>query len=47
MTDRPLASYHHVWLAQHPERSETWLKEKMREGFDIHHIDGSYALDIP
>jgi len=42
-----LKEYHKSWLVAHPERGEAWLKEKLREGFDIHHIDGDKANNDP
>ncbi|MCE5181660.1 MAG: hypothetical protein LLG15_07660 [Betaproteobacteria bacterium] len=42
-----MKSYHFSWLGVHPHRSEEWLKEKMAEGFDIHHLDGDHANDDP
>lgn len=42
-----LKSYHYVWLAGRPDRSEEWLKAKLSEGFDIHHIDGDHWNDAP
>ncbi len=37
-----LKPYHHAWLSIHPHRTECWLRERLREGFDIHHIDGNH-----
>jgi hypothetical protein len=34
--------YHLVWLASHPERSEQWLRDRLKDGFDIHHLDGNH-----
>ncbi len=42
-----MQSYHRAWLSAHPERTEDWLKERMRDGFDIHHLDGNHANDDP
>lgn len=42
-----IESYHRVWLAAHPNRSLEWLQERMRDGFDIHHIDGDHWNDTP
>lgn len=36
-----LQQYHRVWLEAHPNRSTEWLKERIRDGFDIHHLDGN------
>ena len=31
---------HHVaWLERHADRDEAWRTAKLREGFDIHHLD--------
>lgn len=35
-----MQDYHRIWLEKHPHRSEEWLKERLSEGFDIHHADG-------
>lgn len=37
-----LQEYHWVWLRLHPNRSVEWLQERMKDGFDIHHIDGDH-----
>lgn len=37
---RPLKVYHLAWLKSRPHRSEAWLRERMADGFDVHHIDG-------
>ena len=31
---------HQAWLAAHPDRSTEWLRKALKEGFDIHHLDG-------
>ena len=36
-------SHHEAWLAAHPGRSREWLVERLRDGFDIHHIDGNHG----
>lgn len=39
---------HHVaWLAAHPERSQQWLEERMRDGFDVHHLNGNHDDNDP
>jgi len=40
-------SYHRAWLALHSNRDEAWLREKLREGFDVHHLDGDKANEAP
>jgi len=42
-----LPEHHQKWLERHPERSETWLRERIRDGFDVHHIDGDHANNAP
>ena len=37
-----MEEYHIAWLAGHPDRSEAWLREKLAEGFDVHHLDGDH-----
>ncbi len=36
-----MLKYWKVWLSAHPTRSEAWLKERISEGFEIHHLDRS------
>ena len=40
MANRPLQPYHVAWLEAHPYRTEAWLRERMADGFDVHHLDG-------
>lgn len=44
---RKMASHHAVWLSVHPHRSYRWFRARIREGFDIHHIDGDHENDDP
>lgn len=44
---REFAPYHWAWLSAHPERSEEWLRRHMRDGFDIHHVDGDKQNNSP
>ena len=39
--------YHRLWLATHPSRTKTWLAERLKEGFDVHHADGDHKNDDP
>jgi len=39
-----LEVYHHNWLTAHPDRTEDWLKARLYEGFDIHHMDGEQSI---
>lgn len=42
-----MKDYHQVWLSVHPERTAHWLKERLIDGFDIHHIDGNKNNNHP
>ena len=39
--------YHHVWLEHHPNRTVDWLRERLKDGFGIHHIDGDHENNAP
>ena len=39
--------YHKAWLSAHPERTEQWLKERLADGFDVHHVNGDHFDDHP
>ena len=39
--------HHLAWLQAHPERSADWLKRMLREGFQVHHIDGDHHNNHP
>jgi hypothetical protein len=43
----PLESHHRAWLKAHPERTEEWLRERLADGFQIHHCDGNGDNDHP
>jgi hypothetical protein len=36
-----------AWLTKHQERSEEWLRARLADGFEIHHLDGNHANDEP
>lgn len=39
---------HHIaWLEAHPHRTERWLRDRLRDGFDVHHIDGDKENNDP
>lgn len=42
-----LKEYHYIWLKNHPKRTELWLRDALKEGFDIHHIDGNHNNNQP
>ncbi|MET3481518.1 hypothetical protein [Methylobacterium sp. 1973] len=42
-----LSAYHHAWLSKHPERDAPWLEAKLREGFDVHHLDADHGNNDP
>jgi len=39
--------YHNVWLGHHPNRTVDWLRERLKDGFGIHHIDGDHENNAP
>lgn len=39
--------YHIAWLKSHPHRSARWLARRLRDGFDVHHIDGDQDNNDP
>jgi hypothetical protein len=39
--------HHFAWLMARPHRSSEWLKEKLSEGFDVHHLDGDHGNNAP
>lgn len=42
-----MKAYHRAWLDAHPERSVEWLKRMLREGFQVHHVDGDHGNNHP
>lgn len=42
-----MEEYHKVWLEAHPERTEEWLQARLKDGFNIHHMDGDHSNNIP
>lgn len=40
-----LQNYHLIWLQNNSTLTEEWLRTKLKEGFDIHHIDGNHFND--
>ena len=42
-----LAEHHEAWLSAHPDRTAAWLKELLKEGFDVHHVDGDDGNNSP
>lgn len=42
-----MKEYHLAWLSVHPHRTEEWLNSMLREGFDIHHMDGNHENNCP
>jgi len=39
--------YHEIWLSSHPHRTPEWLKDRLRDGFDVHHMDGDHGNNDP
>lgn len=44
---REWGAHHRAWLGAHPERSEEWLADRLRDGFDVHHVDGDHGNNDP
>jgi len=42
-----LAPHHQAWLGLHPDRSEQWLRDRLADGFQVHHVDGDGKNDAP
>jgi hypothetical protein len=42
-----MTEYHLIWLENHPHRSAEWLKERLSDGFDVHHVDGNRDNNDP
>lgn len=40
-------AYHHAWLSAHPARTFEWLRERIADGFHIHHVDGDHGNNDP
>lgn len=36
-----------IWLSAHPHRTVKWLRERLADGFDIHHIDADDSNNHP
>ena len=42
-----MLEYHYAWLSIHPDRTEEWLRQRLADGFDIHHMDGNHQNNDP
>ena len=42
-----LPPHHEAWLSVHPHRSRRWFLAKLKEGFDVHHLDGNHGNNTP
>lgn len=42
-----LKPHHAAWLSRHPHRSSEWLTNALRDGFDVHHLDGNAENNSP
>lgn len=40
-------AHHIAWLSAHPERSAEWLRDRLADGFHVHHIDGNHENNAP
>lgn len=44
---RKLTDYHRAWLSENPSVEIKQLRAWLKEGFDIHHLDGDHANNSP
>lgn len=44
---KELEEYHRVWLNSHSWRTEEWLRDRLKDGFHIHHLDGNHYNNDP
>ena len=42
-----LPTHHSAWLSVHPHRTKPWFLAKLKEGFDVHHLDGNHENNDP
>lgn len=42
-----MKDYHYIWLSKHPHRTKEWLLKALKDGFDIHHLDGDHNNNCP
>jgi len=43
----PLKPHQSAWLSAHPNRTEAWLRERLRDGFHVHHLDHNPGNNDP
>lgn len=41
------SDYRAVWLQAHPYVDAAWLDAKIKEGFNLHHVDGNRQNNTP
>lgn len=46
-TGAAVKNYHLAWLAGHPERDLAWLRDRLADGFHVHHVDGNHCNEAP
>lgn len=46
-TSMKLLKHQAAWLKSHPDRSVKWLRERFKDGFDVHHLDGDHSNNDP
>jgi HNH endonuclease len=42
-----ILGHHRSWLSAHPNRTEEWLSARLKEGFDVHHLDWDHSNNDP
>lgn len=39
--------HHFEWLSNHPDRTEQWLRDRLADGFQVHHLDCDHSNNDP
>lgn len=42
-----MEQHHYAWLEAHTYRTVEWLADRLKDGFDIHHLDGNHDNNDP
>jgi hypothetical protein len=44
---RGLPPHHRAWLEAHPHRTREWLRHRLADGFDVHHLNADPTDNSP
>lgn len=44
---KTVIEHHKSWLLDHPDRTEEWFESRIKDGFDVHHVDGNHYNNDP